>query len=65
MAEEQPQDLSTGISAGTGDRDRRHAAILHGYADSCKLILQRELFAIVNVLGSALTFGRPGGHAGP
>jgi hypothetical protein len=38
MAEEQPEDLSTGISAGTGDRDRRHAAILHGYAGCCKLI---------------------------
>jgi hypothetical protein len=38
MAEQQAQDLSTGISAGTGDRDRRHAAILHGYASGCKLI---------------------------
>jgi hypothetical protein len=39
MAQEQPEDLSTGISAGTGDRDRRHAAILHEYAQGCKLIL--------------------------
>jgi hypothetical protein len=40
MAEKQPQDLSTGISAGTSHSDRRHAAILHGYADCCKLIIR-------------------------
>ena len=32
MAEQQAQDLSTGITAGTGHRHRSHAAILHGYA---------------------------------
>ena len=39
VAEQQPQDLSAGITAGTGDRDGCHAAILHVYADSCKLII--------------------------
>ena len=36
VAEQQPQDLSTRISAGTGHGHRSHAAILHGYAISCK-----------------------------
>ena len=42
MAEQQPQDLPAGITAGTGHRHRSHAAILHGYADCCKSILTRH-----------------------
>jgi hypothetical protein len=42
VAEQQPEDLPAGISAGTGDRDRRHAAILHGYAGCCKSITSRR-----------------------
>jgi len=43
MAEEQPEDLSAGISAGTGDRDRRHVPILHGYAQCRKSIYELDV----------------------
>ena len=39
MAEEQPQDLTAGITAGTGHRHRSHPPILHVYAFGCKFIL--------------------------
>ena len=40
VAKQQPQDLSAGVAAGTGHRDRSHAAILHGYAQCCKSIYE-------------------------
>jgi hypothetical protein len=51
MAEEQPKDLATGVSAGTGDRDRRHAAILHGYAACCKLIYIAGMPGMPGIVG--------------
>jgi hypothetical protein len=38
VAEQQPEDLTTGIAAGTGDGHRSHALILHAYAYCCKSI---------------------------
>jgi hypothetical protein len=39
VPEQQPQNLTAGVSAGTGDSYRSHRSIVHDYAWCCKFIL--------------------------
>ena len=60
VAEQQPQDLPTRISAGTGHGHRRHAAILHGYADCCKLIYMPGIEGIGGMSSISVVEPSPG-----